>query len=136
LNAVSFGVFAIALLRWRRPPQTGPSHPEHFGSGLRAGGRYVRYSPVVRRLLGRVLLFVLPGSVVWSLLPLVARQELGMDAGGYGVLLAALGLGAVAGALVMPRLRSTVGPNRLVALAGATYGMALVVVALVAPGDR
>ena len=96
----------MALLRWRRPPQPGPSHPEHFGSALRAGGRYVRYSPVVRRLLARVLLFVLPGSVVWGLLPLVARQELGLGATGYGVLLAALGVGAIAGALLMPRVRA------------------------------
>jgi len=131
LNALSFGVFALALIRWRRPAQTGPSHPEHFGSALRAGGRYVRYSPVVRRLLARVVLFVLPGSVVWGLLPVVAQQELGMGAAGYGVLLAALGVGAIAGALIMPRVRATLGPNRLIVLAGVVYGGALLVVAWV-----
>jgi MFS family permease len=78
-----------------------------------------------------VLLFVLPGSVVWGLLPLVARQELGMGASGYGVLLAALGVGAIAGALIMPRIRAAMSPNRLIVLAGAGYGLALVVVALV-----
>jgi MFS family permease len=131
VNALSFAVFAVALLLWRRAPQRGPSHPEHFGSALRAGGRYVRYSPVVRRLLVRVLLFVLPGSVVWGLLPLVARQELGMGATGYGGLLAALGVGAIVGALIMPRVRAALSPNRLILLAGAGYGLGLVVVALV-----
>jgi len=48
---------------------------------------------------------VLPGSVIWGLLPLVARQELGMGASGYGILLAALrAWGAIAGALLMPRI--------------------------------
>ena len=131
LNALSFAVFALALIVWRRPAQQPPSHPERLGSALRAGGRYVRFSPVVRVILLRVVLFVLPGSVVWSLLPLVAHQELGMGASGYGILLAALGVGAIAGALLMPRIRDRIGPNRLIVLAGLVYGSALVVVALV-----
>jgi MFS family permease len=131
LNALSFAVFALALARWRRPAQRGPNHPEHFGLAVRAGGRYVRYSPVVRGLLVRVTLFVLPGSVVWGLLPLVAHEELHLGASGYGILLAALGVGAIAGALLMPRVRERLTPNRLIVLAGVAYGLALVVVALV-----
>ena len=131
VNALSFGVFALALIIWRRKPQVPDSHPEHLGSALRAGGRYVRYSPVVRRILGRVVLFVLPGSVVWGLLPLVAHQELGMGASGYGILLAALGVGAIAGALLMPRVRGLLTPTQLIVIAGVVYGLALVVIALV-----
>jgi MFS family permease len=131
LNALSFAVFAVALLRWRRAPEAGASQAERFGPALRAGGRFVRYSPVVRRILVRVTLFVLPGSVVWGLLPLVARSELGTGADGYGVLLAALGVGAVAGALLMPRVRERLTPDQLIVAAGIGYGLALVVVALV-----
>ncbi|WP_308201003.1 MFS transporter [Actinoplanes sp. M2I2] len=131
LNAISYGVFALALLAWRRPPKKGPSHPERFGPAVRAGGRFVRYAPAVRRLLIRVALFVLPGSVVWGLLPVVARQELGLGAGGYGILLAALGVGAVAGALLMPRIRRVMSANRLIVVAGLIYAGALLVVALV-----
>ncbi|MEV4638968.1 MFS transporter [Actinoplanes sp. NPDC049548] len=131
LNALSFVVFAVALMRWRRPPQEGSSHAERFGPALRAGGRYVRYSPVVRRILLRVALFVLPGSIVWGLLPLVADRELDMGSSGYGILLAALGAGAILGALLMPRIRAQVSPNRLLVLSGIVYGGALVVVALV-----
>jgi MFS family permease len=131
INALSFGAFALALFFWRRKPQRPASHPEQLGSALRAGGRYVRYSPVVRRLLGRVVLFVLPGSVIWGLLPLVAHQELGMGASGYGILLAALGVGAIAGALLMPRIRDLLSPSRLIVLAGVVYGLALVVIGLV-----
>ncbi|GAB2615767.1 MFS transporter [Paractinoplanes abujensis] len=131
LNAFSYGVFALALLFWRRRPRRGPSHPERFGPAVRAGGRFVRYSPDVRRLLIRVVLFVVPGSVVWGLLPVVARRELGLGAGGYGGLLAALGVGAIAGALLMPRVRRALSANRLIVLAGLGYAAALLVVALV-----
>jgi MFS family permease len=131
LNAISYGVFALALIVWRRAPKQGPSHPERFGPAVRAGGRFVRYAPTVRRLLIRVLLFVIPGSVVWGLLPVVAHQELRLGASGYGVLLAALGVGAIAGALLMPRIRHLMTANRLIVVAGVIYGGALLVVALV-----
>ncbi|MEU8235871.1 MFS transporter [Actinoplanes sp. NPDC048967] len=132
LNALSFVIFAVALLRWRRPPESGTAHAERFGPALRAGGRYVRYSPVVRRILLRVVLFVLPGSIVWGLLPLVAERQLAMGPSGYGILLAALGVGAVLGALLMPRVREHVPANRLLVLSGTVYGLALLVVATVA----
>ncbi|MEV6301690.1 MFS transporter [Actinoplanes sp. NPDC051861] len=131
LNALSFAVFALALALWRRPPRTPTGSPEHFGSALRAGGRYVRYSPEIRMILARVLLFVLPGSAVWGLLPLVARDRLGMGASGYGVLLAALGAGAIAGALLMPRARALLSTDRMIVGTGLVYGAALAVVALV-----
>ncbi|GLY96033.1 MFS transporter [Actinoplanes sp. NBRC 103695] len=130
LNALSFAVFAVALLRWRRP-EKGPARAERFGPALRAGARYVEYSPEVRRILLRVALFVLPGSVVWSLLPLVARAGLGLGASGYGVLLAALGVGAIAGALLMPRVRREMSPDRLIVAAGLAYAIALILIGLV-----
>ncbi|MEU8657397.1 MFS transporter [Actinoplanes philippinensis] len=131
LNAVSFAVFALALAFWRRPRQPPPARPERFGTAVHDGGHFVRYSPDVRRILGRVLLFVLPGSVVWSLLPLVARDR-GLGAGGYGGLLAALGAGAVLGALLMPRVRARLTANRMALATGLAYGAALAVIALVA----
>jgi MFS family permease len=131
LNALSYAIFAGALLRWRRPAGSGTGHAERFGPALRAGERFVRNSPLVRRILLRVTLFVLPGSVVWGLLPLVAKSELGMGASGYGVLLAALGAGAIAGALLMPRIREWLTPNQLIVAASLGYGTALAVVALV-----
>ncbi|GLY06225.1 MFS transporter [Actinoplanes sp. NBRC 101535] len=131
LNALSFGVFAVALLRWRREPQAVPRMPERFGAAVKAGGRYIRYHPQVRQILTRVAVFVLPGSVVWSLLPLVARDRLAMGARGYGVLLTALGVGAIAGALAMPRARRLLRTNQMIAGTGLAYGAALLVTAAV-----
>ncbi|MFG1608973.1 MFS transporter [Actinoplanes sp. NPDC049265] len=129
LNALSFAIFAVALLRWRRPP--AKTSTERFVPALRAGARYVEHSPEVRRILLRVILFVLPGSVIWSLLPLVARAGLGLGASGYGILLAALGVGAIAGALLMPRVRRWTTPDVLIGAGGCAYTIALVLIALI-----
>ena len=57
LNALSVVFLAIALLLWRRRPGS-EGQRERFIPALRAGGRYVSHSPVVRRLLLRAMLFV------------------------------------------------------------------------------
>jgi hypothetical protein len=59
----------------------------------------VRFSPQLRALLARSAIFVVSASALWALLPVVARQRLGLDSSGYGLLLACLGIGAVGGAL-------------------------------------
>ena len=131
LNALSFGFLVLALALWRRPAVEPDDVPERFVPALVAGSRYIRHSRVVRRLLLRSLLFVVPGTVVWALLALVASRSLGLGPGGYGLLLAALGVGAVAGAFGLPRLRGLTSTNGIVLLASLVYVAALVVVALV-----
>ena len=90
------GVLAVVLLAWRRPRVTHGER-EPFLPALVAGGRYVRHEPVVRRILLRFATFMVPACAVWALLPLIASRQLGLDADGYGLLFAALGLGAVVG---------------------------------------
>jgi MFS family permease len=130
LNALSFAVFAVALLSWRPAAPDDGDVPERFASALRAGGRYVRHSPVVRRILLRVTLFVVPASALWALLPLVASRQLGLGASGYGVQLAALGVGAVAGAVVLPRARQRWSSNLLLVVSSFAYALVLLLVAL------
>ena len=131
LNAVSFVVFAVVLLFLRRPAAAVEGTPERFASAMRAGRRYVRNSPTVRRMLLRVGLFVLPGAALWALLPLVASRLLGAGPTGYGVLLAALGAGAVLGADLLPRFGGRLSPNRLLLVAGAAFTASLLACVLV-----
>ncbi|MFI5914412.1 MFS transporter [Dactylosporangium sp. NPDC051541] len=132
LNAATFLAFAVVLFLWRRPRADDPAHrPEPFLAALRAGGRYVRHSPALRRFLLRIQLFVLPAVALWALLPVFASQRLHMGAGGYGLLLAALGVGAVLGALVLPRLRTALSDNQMLAVGSLIYAAALAAVALV-----
>ncbi len=130
LNAASVVVLAVALLRWRRPASGSTVRPERFVPALRAGGRYVWHDPVVRRVLLRVMVFVIPAMALWALLPLIASQRLGLGAGGYGVLFGALGVGAVGGAVVLGRIRTRVATNALLAAAGVLYAATLAAVVL------
>jgi MFS family permease len=70
----------------------------------------------------RAAAFFLFASAYWALLPLVARQQVESGPALYGVLLGAIGAGAVGGAFVLPRLKARLGPDGL--LAAGTIGTA------------
>lgn len=90
----------------------------------------MRNAPVVRRILLRAALFLVPGSSLWALLPLIATRRLALGPGGYGVLLSALGVGAVGGAFLLPQIRARLSANAMVAVASLIYAAALIVVVL------
>ncbi|QJY51079.1 MFS transporter [Pseudonocardia broussonetiae] len=125
VTAVAALAFVLALTATRRPPADGALPPERFASAMRAGGRYVRNSPVVRRMLLRVVLFVLPGAAIWALLPVVADELLRTSSTGYGLLLGALGAGAVLGAAVLPRVGGRLSPNQLLVVSGLLFAGSL-----------
>jgi MFS family permease len=133
LNALSCLGIIVVLYRWQRQPRRSALPPEHLLGALRAGARFVWHAPPLRTVLARAGVFILCGSALWALLPLIARREMGLDAVGYGVLLGCLGAGAVAGAAILPRLRRRVVVDRLAI--GATIVFALVAVALATVRD-
>jgi MFS family permease len=127
-NAVSFlGVMGV-LLRWKRPVQESALGAEHVTHAIETGVRYVRHSPRLRAVLTRTLSFCLFSSALWALLPVVAHSRLGLGSGGYGLLLGAVGVGAVAGAFVLAEARARWSTDHVVA--GATLSFALVAVVL------
>ncbi|MBV9357583.1 MAG: MFS transporter [Chloroflexi bacterium] len=131
LNTLTFLVYGVVVAAWHPPVGARPDLREHFLAALRAGTGYVRYAPVVRRVLLRAALFLVPASVLWALLALVASQQLGLGAAGYGLLLGALGAGAIAGAFLLPSLRARLDTNRLMLSASLAYALTLVVTVLV-----
>jgi MFS family permease len=131
LNAATFLFFALVVIFRRFPERSAPQLPERFGSAMLVGVRYVRHAPVVRRILLRAALFLIPASALWALLPLVATQIFAQGADGYGLSLGALGFGAVAGAFLLPQLRARMSSNRLMVTASLVYATAVVVLVLV-----
>jgi MFS family permease len=129
VNAVSYLAILVALLRWHRTTAVAAAG-EPMLPALRAGLRYVAYAPGVRRILLRAMLFVLPASALWGLLPVAAVHRLGLGSTGYGVLLAALGLGAVGGAVLLKPIRTTIGRNTLLGGATVAYAIGVLAVAL------
>jgi MFS family permease len=129
LNAVSFAVFLVVLVSWRG--YTAPVHrAEPFIEATRAGLRYVWNAGVVRRVLVRLALFIVPASALWALLPLVASSQLALDSNGYGLLLGAIGVGSVGGAFVIPKARAKLGANVTVMIASGAFGATIVLTAI------
>jgi MFS family permease len=116
LDAISnLGVIGV-LLWWRSPQKHVDSMPaERFASAIRTGFRYARHNRYLRATLARAVGFFLFASAYWALLPLVARSQIGGGPELYGTLLGAIGVGAVGGAFVLPRLKAKIGADMLVA---------------------
>ncbi|MFG2304497.1 MFS transporter [Actinacidiphila glaucinigra] len=130
-NGVSFLATAIALAAWHQPTVRKPvEEREHIRGALAAGSRYVRNAPRVRRLMLRASLFV-PGAVaLWALLPVFAKARLGFDAPGYGALLGAVGVGAVAGSFLLRPLTSRLGGERTLTASSLGYAAVIAILAL------
>lgn len=128
LNAASFmGVLAV-LYRWDRPKHESVLPAERMIGAIRAGMRYMRHAPAMHTVLVRIGVFIFCGSAMWALLPLLARQEMMLDAVGYGALLGFFGLGAIAAAVVLPRVKQRFSAEHLVV--GATVLFATFMLAL------
>ena len=102
-SACFFLVMLITAMRWKGTSPAIPGVRESLLGGVRSGLRYARHSALMRALLIHNLSFSACASALWALLPLIARDQLGLDAGGFGLLSGAFGTGAVVGALTIPR---------------------------------
>lgn len=131
LNSLSVLGVAYVLWRWKAEPSIQRLPPEHFFSAVRAGLRYVHAAPVLRNVLVRTVAFFTFASAGWALLPLVARRELGLGPGGYGIMLACIGVGAICGAIVLPRLRKHFDPDKLMVLNSAIFAVSMLALAFV-----
>ena len=125
LNALSFVGIIAALIWWRQPAKLQHKlPPEHVASGIVAGWRYVANSKALRATLIRSEAFFAFASAYWAMLPLIARELLAGGPTLYGLLLGAVGGGAVIGALALPTIKQWLGPDKTVA--AGTLGTALV----------
>jgi MFS family permease len=116
INAVSFFAIVGVLLWWRRPAAVTTLPAETMAGAIRAGLRFGANSSALRHVLIRAGVFVLPAGAVLSLLPVVARDRLGLGSGGYGLLLAAFGIGAALAAVLRPRIDAVLSPDRTLAV--------------------
>ena len=130
LNAVSFAGVLWLLYNWKRLPVRQNLPPEPIGQAVWTGLRYVRFAPQLRNVLIRTALFIIFGSALWALLPLIARQQLGVGAGGYGMLLGAIGVGALIATALLPRVRPHTTTDTLVIGASIMYAVVMLVAAI------
>jgi MFS family permease len=130
LNAISYVGIVAVLLRWRREHRKSALPAERFLTAVRVGVRFVMHTRPLQNVLIRGIAFFVFASATWSLFPLIVRRELGRGPEVYGLLLTCIGVGAVAGAMFLPRIRARFSRDVVVAAASALYALAAVALAL------
>jgi MFS family permease len=128
LNAFSFAALILVLL-WVHVREMG-SRPA--GVSTRVALRFARRDPAIRRLLIGMTIFAALAAPIQELAPVVAH-ELGAGAAGLGLLLGAMGGGALVGAWGLDRLQAH-GLTRGAAMPLATIAFAVMMLGVaVAP---
>lgn len=121
INAATYvGVLAVILSF--PADEWGAQEDASMGQAIAAGVRYVRFSPVLLWLLAVSAAFALTSASVLTLLPNVTLEGLGGGATMYGLLLGAMGVGALAGAFSRAVATSGMG-RRTVAASIILYGL-------------
>lgn len=115
LNAATFIGVIFVIYRWQRTPLKSGLPTERFIGAMQAGVRYIRFAPVFQSVLVRTVAYIFFSSALFALLPLLGRQELKLDALGYGVILGFWGIGGLAGAFILPKARQQFSIDQLVA---------------------
>ncbi len=143
LNALSYLGVIVVLIALAREMPTPDREETSMINAIALGVRFARFTPAFRRLLALAAMFAMTSAVVQSILP-NRTAELGGDAGAYGILLGAMGLGALGGGfsrqIFSKRLGSATLPASigLFGVAGAALGLAgsmpFAVVALLVAG--
>ncbi len=128
-NALSY--FAvIAILWWWRPDVARPEKSRGLVTVIAEGFRFAAGSAPIRTILLRAITFTATGSAAWALMPLVANQMLGEGSVTFGMLLGALGLGAVIGAVSSTWFRKRYSSEAIIRTAGILYGLGCIAVSL------
>ena len=113
-SAACFVAMVFVVRTWPPQPPSLPGVPETLLSGINSGLRFARHSAPMRAIITRNLTFSVCASALWALLPVIARDQLGLGAGGFGLLFGCFGGGAVVGALTIPRHLSRYSLNKVV----------------------
>ena len=108
-------------------PRRVPRHPL---VELRDGLRYAASHVPIRSALLLLALVSLIGMPYTVLMPIFAKEILHGGPNTLGILMAATGVGAIAGALWLASRRDSSGLGRVITLAGTTFGLGLVAFSL------
>lgn len=105
-NALGYLPLLAAFFLWRRKHVVPRLPPEGIARAIISGSRYALHSLPVRTTIVRAFAFGLSSATAAALAPLVARDLLKGNASTYGLLLGCTGVGAVAGALNVNRVKA------------------------------
>jgi MFS family permease len=131
LNALSYFTVLLGLARIKLPPWQPPLTAGSPVHGMLEGLRYIRATKKVLTLIKFIAVFSILGVPYITLMPVVARDLLGLDAAGYGLLLSSLGLGGLSGALALAAMGGRLPRGKILVASAYTYAFLLIMFSLV-----
>jgi len=131
VNAFSYITVLVGLFLIRLPAWMAPEHLASPLEGIREGMRYMRDTPSISALMRFVAVYSILGVPYLTLMPVVARDQLGLGAGGYGALLACVGIGGVTGVLTLAAVGDRIQRTRLLSYASYVFATLLIAFSLV-----
>lgn len=123
--AVLAGLFLMRLERWT--PSARIIRPME---GIRESIVYMRDTPLVAAIMKLVMVHSILGVPYLVLMPVFARDRLGLDASGYGLLLTFVGIGGFVGALGLAAQAGRRAGDRTLLVATYAYPVVLLVLSL------
>ncbi len=129
-NAASYVAVLVSLLRMRPSEQVRPSVPVDLVTSFREGFAYVVRERWPRALMILTATFSVFGYPFMTMLPVYARNVLHVGAGGYGAVVASVGVGAAAGALFLAGFGRPRRQARVALGAAGLFGLVLAASAL------
>jgi predicted MFS family arabinose efflux permease len=128
-SAVAYAAVIALLWPWRVPIEQNlvrrPIMPM-----MAEGLRFALHTPQLRNIMVRGFTFTFTGAAAWAVMPLFAAEVLHAGSFIYGLLLAALGVGAVLGAATATWFRARYSAEAIIRASGLIYGVGCVLVAL------
>ena len=130
LNGLSYIAVIAGLLMMRLPPRPPPVQTASAWTGFREVLMYLRTDRRLRVLMVLTAILSVFGFPYISMMPVFARDVLHRGAEGYGVLLSAIGIGAVIGALAIALYSARIrARGRLMLIGGTAFGILLMLFA-------
>jgi MFS family permease len=131
INALSY-IAVIGCLAAIRVPKFVPS--ETIGAareGFQEGIAYIRSRRDITGIMGLIAVYSIFGLQYLTMMPVIARDVLHTDAGGYGLLVTLVGVGALSGALALAALSSRIRRGKLFMWSALSFAALLIVFSFV-----
>ncbi len=125
MNAASFVAVIGALLQIKLPPRKQAASTDNFKKSFSDGFRYTFQSIPIRRLMLLLATLGIIGMPFIVLLPAYAKEILKGDSHTLGLLMSALGAGALTSSIYMASRKTVLGLGTIIAASFSVLGLAL-----------
>jgi len=127
MNALSYLAVLLSLFMVRLAPWQPRAHLARPLEGIRESITYMRSTPMIAALMKLVTVYSILGVPYLVLMPVFARDRLGLTASGYGLLLACVGIGGLFGALALAARAGPQAGRRTLRVSAYAYPIILLI---------